>query len=377
MRTIIAVSLFFFLSLCMNIIMAQELPYVSDKLEIAWAVDYDKSNFDGLTLLEGMLFSPEANYAILPADGRKLFFDSADDRVLLNEQLASPVLLQYYRGNARIRNLKTGELLYKAKGPGAVLLDKVEVLKEKIVYMPFGEKSLACLDLTTGEKIWECPLEGKLFTYTVADKIYAADIKFSPFRSTLYFIDKMSGDKTYMKEISQIETNIILQNNLILYGTYEEGLNAFNTVKRELEWRFDVSKTNAYNAWIHEENGVIFYLTNHINAIDIKTGKLIWNTNEQINGDRFFLLPGFIVAYTGDPMLNAISLIDKKNGKVTHYLWDYEFRRHRLNYPLESRNNCEECPINVTINFSDKQDGDYIYGVGEEQDSVYCFKVKQ
>jgi len=197
----------------------------------------------------------------------------------------------------------SGDLVFES-GPGSMYSSPL--IRGGLVYWPGageGWRSLYAARLDSGEVVWVHPFESPIhFTpSTDGERIFCASIEH------IRAIDPETGSEIWSERTGghkPVDT-AIAPKDILLVGMEGVGLVAFESRSGKHRWTLDLPYGAFAAPCADEANGVAYVVESHLRAVDLRTGHLIWETEESygfknsapiVLGDRLFVGGGHIGA---------------------------------------------------------------------------------
>ena len=170
--------------------------------------------------------------------------------------------------------------------------------------------SLNALDASTGKLLWKFLLEGQADSrpaLSLNEIVYVSDSKY------IYALDENNGKPIWQHEqIRSCKGSAIdLSDSLILFHNGGGLLSGCSTETGVLLWQTGAPKGNGNDAYINDNNKIVYNLHHGIKAIDAITGNAIWQADE--DGSGFY--ENEIIYRTNEFGVNAF------NTQSQSYVW--------------------------------------------------------
>ncbi|MCK5474284.1 MAG: PQQ-binding-like beta-propeller repeat protein [Candidatus Aenigmarchaeota archaeon] len=130
-----------------------------------------------------------------------------------------------------------------------------------------------CLDLDTGQKLWETKLDGMVASSAVIEN---GVIYFGCFDSNLYALDQNNGAILWKhKTDGIIVSSPAIHNKIIYFGSCDQNLYALSLETREVLWKFRTGDEIVGGILIHKGRIYFGSMDNYFYCLSFK-GNLLW-----------------------------------------------------------------------------------------------------
>ena len=300
-------------------VQAQVYPPLTEALELVWTdstANYDPYDDQRPLIKRGVLFPyNNTEYAIEMKSGTKLFYK--DSRQQLSALFEDSLLLFDTRKKAIVLNVFSGNVVLEIdKKAGAYNGYLMPTFVNNLIYVKTDKKDLTAYDISSGKEKWKFSTVNSVYTQPIIheDKIILCD------KTTIYALDKGSGDLLWKEELGErVTSNITVNEDMFYLWILPKGLVAFNPTLKQITWEYHEFDDQYGNYTLPISGDTIFFANEHLYAINKITGNTIWKSDEDcaVGSGYIASTPNFLMYYEGCSAgdIEFISAVKKDNGK--------------------------------------------------------------
>ncbi len=216
-----------------------------------------------------------------------------------------------------------GELLWSYTASSAI--DATPVLASDKIIIATDSNELTCLDALTGKWIWTYKRDvpsGRFQIKGVSRPLVTNNHVFAGFSDgSVVKLSLDDGSVLSLKILakssdgfSDVDSDpLVLEDGLILIGSYSEGLLAMSTSDLGVKWSH---KTKCVSSFAKNEKGVVFYSTSNskIEAFDTRSKRLIWRFDARKGAlSKPVLVRNWLMVSSSE---NSLLVLDSNTGNL-------------------------------------------------------------
>ncbi len=354
-------------------IKAQVYPPLTESLSLAWVDSATNGNFydDQRPLIKKGILFPYNNveYAIDIKSGSKLFYK--DSRQYLLNLFKDSLLLFDTKERATVLNVFSGNVVLEVeKKYGAYNGYLLPTFVDNFICIKTDKNNLEAYDIISGEKKWDFRPENSVYTQPIA---FREEVVFCD-KTTIYALDRDSGHVLWKKSLGErVTSNITVSGSVFYMWVLPRGLIAFNSIEKSVIWEYSNFADQYGNYTLPISGDTIFFVNEHLYAINKVTGDIIWKSDEDcaIGSGYIASVSDLLIYYEGCSAgdVEFISAIEKHSGKKIY---------QGLTSSVFPPDNAED-PLNLSsidykkLKFIANNVGDMTFAIAEG--IIYAFKI--
>ena len=344
---------------------ADVLPTLDNLLKLKWSVQGSAHSSNPL-VHDGLIFETFGlNYALDAATGEKLFFGRAWHQTRIKSLTRDSLVCFSERPGVALVNIFSGKIIFQSKNAITTpWVEKPRLVRGTFLFTAISDSVFAAIDVKSGEIAWKKKMRS-IYNYPLSKGggVYVSDSEF------LYILDSKTGSEKGRVKLGIFGSDPILISNVIYVWLEDRGLVAYDLEKSRIVWEKKQVRGD-YEYKVIIENEIVYTSEDHLRALSIKNGRVIWenDNHESIYSHILLSTKKYFICYKPMDDSSVLVAAEKSTGTLKFEafttVYDFEGKPKRPLAHLEG----------VHFRFADEMHKNLLYAV-DPSGKIYCFEV--